>query len=109
MSAARASLRWLSRGADAAPGMRPAFTAPPVPDGHVRLHLQRSDYDTEAQWSEWKPAQTERVPEYLFDVPAEQAERWERAYAAFYEARDEIDALIEQRGWNVPPGWEPAP
>lgn len=85
---------------------RPAYLAPPVPPGHVRVRLWHGDYDTPPQWDECLPSAIERSPERIFDIPAATLERWRQAYEAFYAASGEIDVLFWERGWTVPPGWK---
>jgi len=82
------------------------WAEPPVPAGCVRLWLHSGDYETPAQWSEWKPGPgVTPSPAWIFDVPAEQEQRWREAYDASEAAENEIEALITERGGEIPPGW----
>lgn len=88
---------------------RPVYLPPPLPDGLARVKLD-DDYDYGASWSDWKDGDTDH-PADVWDIPAEQRDRWVKAEADYHAMQSEIEALREVRmrepGYpNVPPGWK---
>ena len=86
---------------------RPHWTAPPVPDGHARVELD-DDYYAGAIWNHWKGTSAE-YPARVFDLPAEQVARWEKALEDYAAMQEEIEVLRRDRlakpGW-APEGWK---
>jgi hypothetical protein len=86
---------------------QPRYVPPPLPDGYARVELD-DDYDVGPVWNDWA-GQDAGYPARVFDIPAEQRDRWDAARAAYAAMQEEISALREDRlavpGF-APPGWE---
>ena len=71
------------------------YTPQPLPEGMARVILD-DDYYLGPGWSDY----TDRSvawPEGVFDIPAEQRERWQKAQEAYAAMQEEIGALAEER------------
>lgn len=87
----------------------PRYTPPPLAEDHARVRLG-DDYYAGAIWDDWTGDDTDR-PAEVFDIPAEQRDRWLKAQADYSAMQDEISALMDARARepgfpNVPPGWQ---
>jgi hypothetical protein len=74
---------------------RPRYVPGPLADGMARVVLSE-DYYTGEDFSDYEPQSTARR-EAVFEVPAEQRDRWEAARDAYAAMQEEIGALIEAR------------
>ena len=77
------------------PSPRPRYAPPPLPDGFARVELDE-DYYAGPGWSDWTADTAER-PSDIFDIPAEQRDRWAKAMADYQAMQDEISALRDER------------
>jgi hypothetical protein len=82
---------------------QPRYIPPPLPEGHVRVALDDDDY-AGPQWADWA-GEDDAYPARVFDVPAEQRERWAAANAAYFAMQEEISEMRSARMGRVPPGW----
>ena len=71
----------------------PAFA--PQPEGTARVTLS-DDYYLGPVWGEYRP-QSLAGPEDVFDIPAEQRDRWQAAMAAYDAMQAEIEVLMQER------------
>jgi len=77
------------------PSPPPRYVPGPQPEGTARVVLG-DDYYLGAGWGDYRPQDT-RSPEDVFDVPAEQRDRWQAAGEAYDAMQDEIAALMQAR------------
>jgi hypothetical protein len=75
---------------------RPRYVPGPLAEGMVRVVLSPGGYEEPAGFSAYTG---ERFiePRRVFDVPAEQYERWRAAAAAFDAMQEDIEATISAR------------
>jgi hypothetical protein len=85
----------------------PRYTPPPVPEGCARVELD-DDYYLGPGWNDWYGGDSKgstAYPARVFDIPAEQRERWAKAQADYAAMQEEISALRDAR--LAKPGWAP--
>ena len=73
----------------------PRYVPGPLADGMARVHLS-DDYYLGPVWGDYHPPTSYR-PEDVFDIPAEQRERWVAALYAYRAMQEEIEGLMEAR------------
>ena len=73
----------------------PRYVPGPQPEGTARVTLS-DDYYLGSVWGDYRPQDT-RSPEDVFDIPAEQRDRWQAAGEAYDAMQDEIAALMQAR------------
>jgi len=78
------------------PGVMPRYKPGPLAEGIVRVVLTPADYENPADFTLYDEYWTTPEPYRVFDVPAEQYERWKAAKAAFSAMGEEIDALVSE-------------
>jgi hypothetical protein len=88
---------------------RPRYDPPPLAAGYARVKLD-DDFYSGHGWSDWTGRDTDH-PAEVFDIPAEQRERWMAAQAAYSAMQEEISALMDARAREpgypkVPLGWK---
>lgn len=84
----------------------PRYTPPPLANGYARVKLD-CDYDTGPWWNDWA-GEDMAYPATVFDIPAEQRDRWQQArdaYAAMQEEISELRAARLATSGFAPPGW----
>ncbi len=77
------------------PPSPPRYVPGPQPEGIARVALS-DDYYLGAMWEEYRP-QSLAGPEDVFDIPAEQRDRWQAAIDAYGAMQEEIRVLMEAR------------
>ena len=77
------------------PSPPPRYVPGPQPEGTARVVLS-DDYYLGSVWDEWRP-QGIAGPEDVFDIPAEQRDRWQAAHDAYDAMQEEIRVLVEAR------------
>lgn len=89
---------WVTPFRDRGPSVRPRYVPEPQPEGTVRVVLDSAGCDGEpAAFQRYDDYPTLVEPYRVFDVPADQYERWEAALTAFLAMEDEIEVLISER------------
>jgi hypothetical protein len=73
----------------------PHYNPGPLADGMARVHLS-DDYYLGPVWGDYHPP-TSYSPEDVFDIPAEQRDRWQAAEDAYRAMREEIEGLMAAR------------
>lgn len=95
---------------------RPRYVPPPLPDGCARVELD-DDYYTGPFWSDWAGEDAD-YPARVFDIPAEQRDRWQKAMEDYAAMQEEIEALRSARlatpgfapeGWTQKPSYQVQP
>ena len=79
----------------------PRYSPGPLADGMARVHLS-DDYYLGPVWGDYG-SQDFCSPDAVFDIPAEQRDRWEAAMDAYRAMQEEIEGLIEARGRKPEP------
>jgi hypothetical protein len=76
----------------------PYYVPGPQPEGTVRVVLDNASYEDPATADLYEPGLHRLVqPHRVFDVPAEQYERWQAAAAAFDAMQEDIESVISAR------------
>lgn len=75
----------------------PRYVPGPVADGHARVVLWAGDPETPAGFGDYGDGHESYLVPDVFDVPADQRDRWAAAQEAFDVMQDEISALVEAR------------
>lgn len=79
----------------------PRYVPGPLADGAARVHLS-DDYYLGPVWGDYHPQNT-YSPDSVFDIPAEQRNRWQAAMDAYADMQAEIEMLMDARRRNPEP------
>jgi len=79
-------------------GQNPLYEPGPLADGMARVVLHSAGYEEPAEFAPYsRDRHLLTEPYRVFDVPAEQYERWLATRAAFDAMQEEIEATISAR------------